>query len=157
MCRNIGPRRQGFNARHDDTPRNTIKPSAESVCSFRSGSTFEIDGYHHLEALLGHVFEQQELAITRIYEDAVQVPELALDRGVHRVEVREIADVRANGETSGSERLLSRLQRPFIQAADGNARALSVEFLRCGEPDSAIAAGDEDVLVRSLTWMLVSI
>jgi hypothetical protein len=57
--------------------------------------------------LLGHVFEQQELAITRIYEDAVQVPELALDRGVHRVEVREIADVRANRETSWAERLLS--------------------------------------------------
>ncbi len=98
--------------------------------------------------MLGHVFEQQELAITRIYEDAVQVPELAFDRGVHRVEVREIADVRANGETSGSKRLLSRLQRPLIQAADGNARALSVEFLRRGQPDSAIAAGDEDVLVR---------
>jgi hypothetical protein len=27
-------------------------------------------------------------------------------------------------------------------------RALSVEFLRCGQPDSAVAACDEDVLVR---------
>src|SRR6266568_4315056 len=114
----------------------------------REVNPFEIDGYHPVEALLGHVFEQQELAITRIYEDAVQVPELVLDRGVHPIEVREIADVRANGETSGAERLLSRLQRPLTQAADGNARALSVEFLRCGQPDSAIAAGDEDVLVR---------
>src|SRR6266581_2500761 len=114
----------------------------------REVNPFEIDGYHPVEALLGHVFEQQELAITRIYEDAVQVPELALDRGVHHVEVREIADVRANGETSGAERLLSRLQRPLIQAADGNARALSVEFLRCGQPDPAVAAGNKDILVR---------
>src|SRR3989442_4778740 len=114
----------------------------------REVNPFEIDGYHPVEALLGHVFEQQELAITRIYEDAVQVPELALDRGVHRVEVREIADVRANRETSWAERLLSRLQRPLIQAADGNARALSVEFLRCGQPDPAVAAGDKDILAR---------
>ena len=98
--------------------------------------------------LLCHLFEQQELAVTCIYEDAVQVPELPLDRGEHRVEVGEIADVCANGETSGSKRLPGRLQRPFIQAADGDARALSVEFLRCGQPDPAIAAGDKDILVR---------
>src|SRR6266478_4738333 len=77
-----------------------------------------------------------------------QMSELPLDRGEHRVEVGEIADVRANGETSGSQRLLSRLQRLLIQAADGDARALSVEFLRCGQPDPAVAAGDEDILVR---------
>jgi hypothetical protein len=40
------------------------------------------------------------------------------------------------------------MQRPLIQAADGDARALSVEFLRCGQPDSAVAAGDKDILVR---------
>src|SRR6266851_5355424 len=100
------------------------------------------------EALLCHLFEQQELAVTCIYKDAVQVPELPLDRGEHRVEVSEIADVRANGETSGSQHLLSRLQRPLIQAADGDARALSVEFLRRGQPDPAVAAGDKDILVR---------
>src|SRR5262249_45495156 len=83
---------------------------------------FEIDGYHFVEALLCHFFERQELAVTCIYEDAVQVPELPLDRGKHPVEVGEIADVRANRETSGSKRLLSRLQRPLIQAADGDAR-----------------------------------
>ena len=53
------------------------------------------------------------------------MPELPLDRGEHRVEVAEIADVRANGETSGSKRRLRRLQRTLIQAADGYARALS--------------------------------
>jgi hypothetical protein len=62
--------------------------------------------------------------------------------------IRKSADVRANGETSGSKRLLSGLQRLLIQAADGDARALSVEFLRCGQPDPAVAAGDKDVLVR---------
>src|SRR3974390_985111 len=108
----------------------------------------EIDGYHLVEALLCHLFEQQELAVTCIYEDAVQVPELPLDRGEHHVEVGEIADVRANGETSGSKRLPGRLQRPLIQAADGDTRALSVEFLRRGQPDPAIAAGDKDILVR---------
>src|SRR6516225_9519510 len=66
----------------------------------RKVSPFEIDGYHLVEALLCHLFEQQELAVTCIYEDAVQVPELPLDRGEHRVEVTEIADVRANGQTS---------------------------------------------------------
>src|SRR6266404_1506612 len=79
---------------------------------------------------------------------SMQVPELPLDRGEHRVEVGEIADVRANGETSGSKRVLSRLQRPLIQAADGDARALSVKFLRRGQPDPAVAAGDKDILVR---------
>src|SRR5258707_14059327 len=29
-----------------------------------------------------------------------------------------------------------------------NARALSVEFLRCRQPDSAVAAGGMDILVR---------
>src|SRR5215469_17383416 len=65
-------------------------------------SPFEIDSDHLVETLLCHLFEQQELTVTGIYEDAVQVPELPLDRG----EVGEIADVRANGETSGSKRLL---------------------------------------------------
>jgi hypothetical protein len=37
-----------------------------------------------------------------------------------------------------------------LQAADGDARALSVEFLRCGAADPAVAAGDEDILVASL-------
>ena len=110
-------------------------------------SPFKIGAYHPVEALLRHLFERQEFAVTCIDEDAVQVTELPLDRGEHRVEVREIADVRANGETSGSKRLFSRLQRPLIQAADGDARALSVEFLRCGQPDPAVAAGDKDILV----------
>src|SRR5713101_161965 len=113
--------------------------------------TVEIVGYHLVEALLCHVFEQQELAVTCIDEDAVQVPELPLDRGEQRVEVGEIADVRAHGETAGSQRLLRRLQRPLIQAADGDARALAVEFLRCGQPDPAVAAGDKDMLVREST------
>src|SRR5215467_7139840 len=133
------------NGRIDDYRR--ALPEQRQGFLNREISPFEIDGYHLVEALLCHLFEQQELAVTRIYEDDVQVPELPLDRGEHRVEVAEIADVRANGETSGSERLLRGLQRPLIQAADGNARALSVEFLRCGQPDSAIAACDEDVLV----------
>ena len=111
-------------------------------------SPFEIDGYHLVEALLCHLFKRQELTVTCIYEEAVQVPELALDRSEHRVEVSEIADVRANGETSGSKRLLRRLQRPLIQAADGDAGALSVKFLRCGQSDPAVAAGDKDILVR---------
>ena len=114
----------------------------------REVNPFEIDGYHLVEALLCHLFEWQELAVTCIYEDAVQVPEFPLDRGEHRVEVGQIADVRANGETSGSKRLFSRLQRPLIQAADGDARALLVEFLRCGKPDPAVAAGDKDILAR---------
>src|SRR5439155_16450335 len=113
----------------------------------REVNPFEIYGYHLVEALFCHVFEQQELAVTCIYENAVQVPELLLDRGEHRVEVGEIADVRANGEASGSKRFLRRLQRPLIQPADGDARALSVEFLRCGQPDPAVAAGDKDILV----------
>src|SRR6266704_3179607 len=114
----------------------------------REVNPFEIDGYHLVEALLCHVFEQQELAVTCIYENAVQVPELPLDRGEHRVEVGEIADVRANGEASGSKRVRSRLQRPLSQAADSDARAFSVKFLRRGQPDPAVAAGDKDILAR---------
>src|SRR5499433_857033 len=134
------------NGRIDDDRRAV--PEQRQGFLNREVSPFKIDGYHLVEALLCHLFEQQELAVTCIYEDAVQVPELPLDRGEHRVEVGEIADVRANDKTSGSKRLLSRLQRPLIQAADGDARALSVEFPRCGQPDPAIAAGDKDILVR---------
>src|SRR5215831_2080554 len=108
----------------------------------------EVGAYHPVEALLRHLVERQEFTVTCIDEDAVQMTELPLDRGEHRVEVREIADIRANGKTSGAKRLLSRLQRLLIQAADGNARALSVEFLRCGQPDSAVAAGDKNILAR---------
>src|SRR5262249_40040602 len=63
---------------------------------------------------------------------------------------------RANGKTSGAKRLLSRLQRLLIQAADGDARALSVEFLRCGQSDPAVAAGDKDILVRKFTHCRLS-
>ena len=112
----------------------------------REEHSFEIDGYHLVEALLRDVFEQQELAVTCVHEDAVQVPELPPDRGEHRVKVSEIADVRAKGETSGSKRLLRRPQRLLIQTADGDARALPVEFLRSGQPDPAVAAGNEDIL-----------
>ena len=111
----------------------------------------EVGAYHPVEALLRHLFERQEFTVTCIDEDAVQVTELPLDRGEHRVEVREIADIRANGKTSGAKRLLSRLQRLLIQAADGDARALSVKFLRRGQPDPAVAAGDKDILVRQPT------
>src|SRR5260221_13139247 len=134
------------NGRSDDYGR--ALPEQRQGLLNREVNPFEIDGYHLVEALLCHLFEWQELAVTCIYEDAVQVPELPLDRGEHPVEVGEIADVRANGETSGSKRLLSRLQRPLIQAADGDARALSAEFLRCGQPDPAVATGAKDILAR---------
>src|SRR5436189_4368846 len=110
--------------------RATASPDSHrfaSCMSFRQGHPFEVGAYHHVEALLCHLFERQELAVTCIYEQAVQVPEVPLDRGEHRIEVDEFADVRAKRETSGSKRLLSRLQRPLIQAADGDARALSGE------------------------------
>src|SRR4029450_7866246 len=134
------------NGRIDDHRR--ALPEQQQRFLNREVNPFEIDGYHLVEALLCHLFEQQELAVTCIYEDAVQAPALPLAGGEHRVEVGEIADVRPSGETSGCKRLLSRLQRPLIQAADGDARALSVEFLRCGQPDPAVAAGDKDILVR---------
>src|SRR5215469_11683231 len=114
--RGCGPPLARANGRIDDYRR--ALPEQRQGFLNRKVNPFEIDGYHLVEALLCHLFEQQELAITGIYEDAVQVSELPLDRGEHRVEIGEIADVRANGETSGSKRLLSRLQRPLIQAAD---------------------------------------
>src|SRR5882672_6991852 len=134
------------NGRIDDDRR--ARPEQRQGLLNREVSPLEIDAYHLVEALLCHLFERQELAVTCIYEQAVQVPELPLDRGEHRVEVGEIADVRANRETSGAKRLLRRLKRRLIQAADGDARALSVEFLRCGQPDPTVAAGDKDILVR---------
>src|ERR1700751_2097156 len=51
----------------------------------RAVSPVEIGAYHLVEALLRHLFEQQQLAVTCIDEDAVQVPELPLDRGEQRV------------------------------------------------------------------------
>src|SRR5258705_4971791 len=126
------------NGRIDDYRR--ASPEQRQGFLNREVSPFEIDVYHLVEALFRHLFERQELAVTCIYEQAVQVPELPLDRGEHRIEVGEFADVCANGETSGSQRPPSRLQRPLIQAANGDARALSVEFLRCGQTDPALNA-----------------
>src|SRR5262245_29970035 len=126
------------NGRIDDDRR--AWPEQRQGLLNREVGPFEIGAYHLVEALLCHLFEHQELAVTCIYEYAVQVPELPLDRGEHRIEVDEFADVRANGETSSPQRPPSRLQRPLIQAADGYARALSVEFLRCSQPDPAVAA-----------------
>src|SRR5262249_41921764 len=137
------------NGRIDDDRR--AGPEQRHGFLNREVRPFEIDGYHRVEALLCHVFEQPEIAVPCIDEDAVQVPELPLERGEQRVEVGEIADVRAHGETSGSQRRLRRLQRPLIQAADGDARALAVEFLRGGPPDAAVATGDKDMLVREST------
>src|SRR5260370_21268543 len=89
------------------------KSSAQGFLN-REVSPFEIDGYHLVEVLLCHLFEQPEIAVTCIYEDAVQVPELPLDRGEHRAEVRDIAHVRANAETSVPTRLLTPLHRPLL-------------------------------------------
>ena len=74
-----------------------------------------LSGYHPVEALLCGVFEPQELAVTGIYEDTIQVPELPPDRGEHYAEVGEVADVCANGDTSGSKRLLSPCCDPSFQ------------------------------------------
>src|SRR5262249_41051632 len=112
-CRGCRPPLARAHGRIDDYRR--ALPEQRQGFLNREVSSFEIDGYDLVETLLCHLFEQQELAVTCIYEDAVQVPELPLDRGEHRVEVGEIADVRANGETSGSKRLLSCLQRPSFK------------------------------------------
>jgi hypothetical protein len=107
---------------------------------------FEIDGYHLVEALLCHVLERQELAVTCIREDAVQVPELPLDRG-DRVEVSEIADVRANGKTSRSS--VSLVACSVLSFKPQMAtRAPSLSNSCAGQPDPAVAAGDKDILVR---------
>src|SRR5215510_15458506 len=83
------------NGRIDDDRRAWPKQGQRLLD--REVSPFEIGAYHLVEALLCHLFEQQELAVTCIYENAVEVPEFPLDRGEHSVEVGEIADVRANG------------------------------------------------------------
>src|SRR5258707_7999794 len=49
-----------------------------------------------------------------------QVPEIPLDRGEHRVEVGEIAYVRANGETSGSKRLLRDRKSTRLNSSHAN-------------------------------------
>src|SRR2546427_10417259 len=125
-------------------------PSAPSS-SASQRQPIEIDGHHLVDALLCHLFDEQELAVICVYADSVQVPELPLDRGEHRVPVGEIADVRADGEPSGSKRLLSRLQPPRVQAAEGHARALSGDFLRARLTDAPVAARDFDMLVRHPT------
>src|SRR5215472_18943317 len=96
------------NGRSDDDRR--ARPEQRLGLLNGEVSPFEIGAYHHVEALLCHLFEWQELAVTSIYEKAVQVPELPLDRGEHRIEVGQFADVRANGETSGSQRPLRTLR-----------------------------------------------
>src|SRR5260370_32165187 len=130
------PTHAGVNRRIDDD--RWASPEQRQGLLNREVSPFETGAYDLVEAMLCYLFERQEFAVTCICEDAVQVPELPLDRGEHRIEVGEFADVRANGETSGPQCPLSRLQRPFFQAADGDARALSVAFLYCSQPDPAV-------------------
>src|SRR6516164_6446866 len=91
--RGCRPPLAGTNGRIDDYRRAL----PEQRQGFLNGevSPFEIDGDHLVETLLCHFFEQQELAVTSIYENAVQVPELPLDRCEHCIEVGETADVRA--------------------------------------------------------------
>src|SRR5881394_1302977 len=70
-----------------DALMTTDEPGLSSGQGLLDGevSPFEIGAYHHVEALLCHLFERQELAVTCIYEQAVQVTELPLDRGEHRI------------------------------------------------------------------------
>src|SRR5947207_13350275 len=75
------------NGRIDDDRR--ARPEQRQGLLNGEVSPFEIGAYHHVEALLCHLFERQELAVTCIYEQAVQVTELPLDRGEHRIEVGE--------------------------------------------------------------------
>jgi hypothetical protein len=69
----------------------------------RKVHTFEIGADHSVEALLRHLIKRQKFTVAGIYEEAFQMTEHLLDRGEHTVEVGEIADVGANGETRGSE------------------------------------------------------
>src|SRR5262245_35157397 len=98
-CRGCRPPLVRAHGRIDDYRR--ALPEQRQGFLNREVRPFEIDGYHLVEALLCHFFEQQELAVACIYEDAVQVPELPLDRGENSVEVGEIGDIGAKGATYG--------------------------------------------------------
>src|SRR5258708_11674899 len=121
------------NGRIDDDRR--ARPEQRQGVLNGEVSPFELGAYHHVEALLSRLFERQELAVTCIYEQAVQVPEFPLDRGEHRIEVGEFADFRANGEASGSPAPLSRRQPPPIQAAESRAPAPPSQSPPLSPPD----------------------
>src|SRR5258708_31327360 len=84
------------NGRIDDD--RCASPEQRQGLLNREVSPFEIGAYHLVEAMLCYLFERQELAVTRICEDAVHVPELPLDRVEHRIEVGELADLPTNAE-----------------------------------------------------------
>src|SRR5260221_1740752 len=83
---------------------------------------------------------QQELAVTCIDEDAVQVPELPLDRGEQRVEVVKVRDRQSKRLTSSHTLIPYALLCFLIQATHDGARALPCEFLRRRPPELAVAA-----------------
>src|SRR5262249_62384037 len=68
-CRGCRPPFARANGRIDDYRR--ALPEQQQGFLNREVSPFEIDCDHLVEALLCHVFEQQELAVTCIDEDAV--------------------------------------------------------------------------------------
>src|SRR5258706_13126885 len=76
------------NRRIDDYRRTS--PEDRQGLLNREVSPFEIDAYHLVKALLRHIFEWQEHAVTCIYEDVVPWPELALDSGEQRVGAGQI-------------------------------------------------------------------
>src|SRR5438876_705077 len=65
--RGCGPPSARGNRRIDDYRR--ALPEQRQGFLNREVSSFEIDGYHLVEALFGHLFEQPEIAVACIYED----------------------------------------------------------------------------------------
>ena len=114
------------NGRIDDDRR--ARPEQRQGLLNGEVSPFEIGAYHHVEALLCHLFERQELAVTCIYEQAVQVPELPLDRGEHRIEVGEFADVLEGRLTVSAPWQLSSAN---YRVKPGRTETISIRF----EPD----------------------
>src|SRR5260370_7830749 len=70
------------NGRFDDDRR--ARPEQRQGLLNGEVSPFEIGAYHHVEALLCHLFERQELAVTLIYKQSPHVPQLPLPRSAHR-------------------------------------------------------------------------
>jgi len=77
------------------------------------------------------------------------VPELPLDRGEHRVEVGEIADVRANGEDFRLPSVsLAACSRPLFKPQMATRAPSLSNSCAAASPIPLFAAGDKDILVR---------
>ena len=110
----------------------------------------QVDVDHAVELFEGHLLQAGVLRDAGVVDQHVDAPEPlqhAAGRGVHHVAVRDVHHV-AFGLRARFAALAHRfVDQGLAQVPDGDARAFTREFERCGQADALGGAGDDADLV----------